>query len=74
MFVFCLLQASKVWDDLSMINEDFTVVCPMFSLADINRLEINFLQILKYHLTVSGMMTTQETSFRQKTTVLSSSV
>ena len=41
---------------LSMINEDFTVVCPMFTLEDINRLELNYLCLLEYHLTVSGQL------------------
>jgi hypothetical protein len=48
------IMASKVWDDLSMINEDFTVVCPMFTLRDINRLELSYLKHLEFHLTVAG--------------------
>lgn len=50
------IMASKVWDDLSMINKDFTIVCPMFTLEEINTLEIRYLELLQYHLTVSGRL------------------
>jgi len=48
------IMASKVWDDLSMINEDFTVVMPWFSLKQINQLELAYLEALDFTVTVSG--------------------
>lgn len=53
-FISCLL-ASKVWDDLSMINSDF--VCAMegqISLKDANKLELWTLQLLSFNVYVSS--------------------
>jgi Cyclin, N-terminal domain len=47
----CMVLASKVWDDLSMWNADFSQTCPAgveFSLARINELEIAVLNALEY--------------------------
>jgi Cyclin, N-terminal domain len=47
----CMVLASKVWDDLSMWNADFSQTCPAgieFSLARINELEIAVLNSLEY--------------------------
>jgi len=48
------LLASKVWDDLSMINRDFGVVCPLFTLEQINKLEIELLHYLDWNVLVSN--------------------
>jgi Cyclin, N-terminal domain len=47
----CMVLASKVWDDMSMWNADFSQTCPAgveFSLARINELEIAVLNALEY--------------------------
>lgn len=37
-----MVLASKVWDDLSMINIDFCEICgPLFNLRRLNKLEVN---------------------------------
>jgi hypothetical protein len=47
----CMVLSSKVWDDLSMWNADFSTVCPTgveFTLQRINELELAILSTLKY--------------------------
>eukprot|EP00558_Chaetoceros_sp_UNC1202_P008687 CAMPEP_0197245422 /NCGR_PEP_ID=MMETSP1429-20130617/10219_1 /TAXON_ID=49237 /ORGANISM="Chaetoceros sp., Strain UNC1202" /LENGTH=490 /DNA_ID=CAMNT_0042705915 /DNA_START=14 /DNA_END=1486 /DNA_ORIENTATION=+ len=47
----CMVLSSKVWDDLSMWNVDFSQACPVgthFSLQRINQLELALLTCLKY--------------------------
>jgi len=51
----CMILASKVWDDLSMWNADFSLACPTgvtFSLQRINQLELAVLNCLKYNVKV----------------------
>lgn len=48
-----LLLASKVWDDLSMVNEDFAYFLP-FSLEQINSWEVKFLSCIKFNVRVSA--------------------
>mmetsp|Transcript_23600 Transcript_23600/g.44898 ORF Transcript_23600/g.44898 Transcript_23600/m.44898 type:complete len:954 (-) Transcript_23600:56-2917(-) len=51
----CMILASKVWDDLSMWNADFSQTCPAgvkFSLQRINELEIEVLSALSYDVKV----------------------
>ena len=50
----CLVMSSKVWDDLSMWNCDFSSVCPSFNLQRVNDLEIEMLNILQYQIRVSA--------------------
>eukprot|EP00596_Hydrurales_sp_CCMP1899_P010340 CAMPEP_0119038436 /NCGR_PEP_ID=MMETSP1177-20130426/7389_1 /TAXON_ID=2985 /ORGANISM="Ochromonas sp, Strain CCMP1899" /LENGTH=335 /DNA_ID=CAMNT_0007001049 /DNA_START=923 /DNA_END=1930 /DNA_ORIENTATION=- len=50
----CLVMASKVWDDLSMWNVDFSHVCPSFDLQRVNSLELRMLEALKYLIKVSA--------------------
>ena len=38
----------QVWDDRSLHNIDFSVLCPMFTLREINHLEKKFLELLDY--------------------------
>jgi hypothetical protein len=49
-----LLTASKVWDDLSSWNIEFSEIFPIFSLQDINCLEVCFLEGLKWNLAITG--------------------
>jgi hypothetical protein len=49
-FMCGLLLASKVWQDLSSWNIEFANVYPQFSLEAINRLEIEFLRMIKWDL------------------------
>jgi hypothetical protein len=51
----CMILSSKVWDDLSMWNVDFTQACPSgvsFTLQRINQLELALLNALKYNVKV----------------------
>jgi hypothetical protein len=50
----CLVMASKVWDDLSMWNVDFSQVYPSFDLRRVNTLELAMLDALKYVIRVSA--------------------
>jgi hypothetical protein len=55
LLISCLIMASKVWDDLSMWNGDFSQTCPAgvhFSLQRINELELAVLKVLKYKVKV----------------------
>ena len=49
-----MIMASKVWDDLSMWNADFSQVCPSFNLRRINELELAVLEYLRYSVRVSA--------------------
>ena len=51
----CMILSSKVWDDLSMWNVDFSQACPVgviFSLKRINDLELAVLNALKFTVKV----------------------
>jgi len=52
----CMILSSKVWDDLSMWNADFSQSCPPggvnFSLQRINQLELAILNTLKFNVKV----------------------
>lgn len=50
----CLMMASKVWDDLSMWNIDFSHVSSSFDLNRVNDLELCLLSTLKYYIKVSA--------------------
>lgn len=50
----CIMMASKVWDDLSMLNVDFSKICPSFALKIVNKLETKLLEILMYEVRVSA--------------------
>lgn len=50
----CLVMASKVWDDNSMWNVDFSQICPKFKLARVNALELAMLNILHFVIRVSA--------------------
>jgi hypothetical protein len=51
----CMILSSKVWDDLSMWNVDFSQSCPKgvsFTLQRINDLEINILKAMSFQVKV----------------------
>lgn len=51
----CMILSSKVWDDLSMWNSDFSQTCPVgvhFSVKRINELELAILKALGYKVKV----------------------
>ncbi|KAL9187018.1 hypothetical protein ACHAXT_010738 [Thalassiosira profunda] len=53
----CMVLASKVWDDLSMWNGDFSKIGPAgvtFSLARTNELEVALLRALEYRVKVGA--------------------
>lgn len=55
LFFACLILSSKVWDDLSMWNADFSQTCPAgvnFSLQRINELELAVLNALNFTVKV----------------------
>jgi len=49
-----ILMASKMWDDLSSWNVEFSELFPIFTLKEINMLEKLFLQEINYNLFISG--------------------
>ena len=53
-FMCGLLLASKVWQDLSSWNIELASVYPQFSLEAINRLELQFLRMVKWDLYISS--------------------
>ena len=55
-FMCGLLLASKVWQDLSSWNIEFASVYPQYSLDAINRLEIQFLRMVKWDLYISSSL------------------
>jgi len=50
----CMVLASKVWDDLSMQNGDFSMICPSYSLKRINELEVALLELIEYNVRISS--------------------
>ena len=48
----CLMMASKVWDDLSMWNSDFSQIIPGYDLDRLNALELKVLDTLHYDMKV----------------------
>lgn len=48
-----ILLASKVWHDISYWNSDFSSICPMFTVRNINKMERAMLTLLQYNTMVS---------------------
>ncbi|GFH52838.1 hypothetical protein CTEN210_09314 [Chaetoceros tenuissimus] len=55
-FMCGLLLASKVWQDWSSWNIEFANVYPQFSLEAINKLELQFLKMVKWDLYISSSL------------------
>ena len=55
-FMAGLLLASKVWQDLNSWNVEFANVYPQFALDSINKLELQFLRMIKWDLYISSML------------------
>jgi hypothetical protein len=55
-FMCGLLLASKVWQDVSSWNVEFSSVYPQFSLEAINRLELNYVRNIKWDLYISSSL------------------
>lgn len=55
-FMCGLLLASKVWQDWSSWNVEFASVYPQFSLIAVNRLELQFLKMVKWDLYISSSL------------------
>lgn len=53
-FLASMVVAQKVWDDMSLLNVDFTVICSTYSLKDINILEMKFLELIEYDVSVKA--------------------
>ncbi|TMW66166.1 hypothetical protein Poli38472_003931 [Pythium oligandrum] len=54
--LFCsMVMASKVWDDLSMSNADFSKIWPELTLKEINDLELTYLSAVEYNVRVSAV-------------------
>eukprot|EP00602_Paraphysomonas_sp_CaronLab_P004244 CAMPEP_0185028052 /NCGR_PEP_ID=MMETSP1103-20130426/13514_1 /TAXON_ID=36769 /ORGANISM="Paraphysomonas bandaiensis, Strain Caron Lab Isolate" /LENGTH=375 /DNA_ID=CAMNT_0027562297 /DNA_START=59 /DNA_END=1187 /DNA_ORIENTATION=+ len=50
----CLVLASKMWDDTSMINSEFALVYPDITLALLNSLEVESLKMLGFNALISS--------------------
>lgn len=48
-----LVLSQKVWDDKCLSVTDFALICPLFSPAQLERLEREFLRLLSFSLSVS---------------------
>ena len=40
-------MTAQVWDDKSLLNVDFSVICSAYTLKDINTLEKQFLELIE---------------------------
>lgn len=49
-----MMLASKVWDDESYENREFSQLCPLYTIDEINSFEKVFLRGLKYDVSVKG--------------------
>jgi hypothetical protein len=47
---------AQVWDDRSLHNADFSLFCPMFTLAEINHLERKFLELIDHDVSVNASL------------------
>lgn len=59
-----LLLASKVWHDISYWNSDFSTICPMFTIRNVNKLERTILELLSYDTIISSSQVRRRTGVR----------
>ena len=52
MLLAAMIVAQKVWDDKSLLNVDFSVICSAYTLKDINNLEKAFLDLIEYNVSI----------------------
>ncbi len=45
-----------MWDDKSLLNVDFSLICSAYSLKDINNLEKRFLELIQYNVSISASL------------------
>lgn len=51
-----MVVAQKVWDDQSLLNIDFSVICSAYTLQDINQLEKKFLELIDYNVSITSSL------------------
>jgi hypothetical protein len=44
-----LMIAQKMWDDKFLSNQDFSYIYPFFDIAQVNKLEMKFLELIQYN-------------------------
>lgn len=49
-----MIMASKIWDDESFENKNFSQAFPMFDVIQINEMERVFLNFIDYNLYIKG--------------------
>ena len=49
-----MLLVAQVWHDISYWNSDFSSICPMFTVRNINRMERAYLTLLQYNTIISA--------------------
>lgn len=57
--VVSFMLASKVWDDFSMWNCDFSAICPFLDLKRLNKLESMFLNALHFDVRITSSIYAQ---------------
>jgi len=51
-----MIVAQKVWDDKSLLNVDFSMICSAYTVKDINNLEKQFLEMIQYNVSISASL------------------
>lgn len=51
-----MVIAQKVWDDQSLLNIDFSVICKAYTLQEINHLEKKFLELIEYNVSINSSL------------------
>jgi len=54
-----LLISQKVWDDKYLSNADFSYIYPFFETAQLNTLEMKFLELIQYNVYVKDSLYTR---------------
>ena len=51
-----MVVAQKVWDDRCLSNADFSVIAASYRLKEVNDLEVKFLQLLQYNVSITASL------------------
>ena len=51
-----IVVAQKVWDDRCLSNADFSVIAASYTLKEVNDLEVKFLQLLQYNVSITASL------------------